>query len=81
MGTVGNATTRETFWDRWSPEHPVRWTPAGDEPEAWLSVDDAAARIARAVGWDSARAVRELAIGRVFRFTFATYQLVAAVEP
>lgn len=73
--------TRETFFDRWSPEAPVKVTWANDEPESFLSLADAGYRLARyfplAYTADGAR--KELLAGRRFRTDFATYELVTAV--
>ena len=72
---------RETFFDRWSPEAPVKVTWASDEPDAYLSLADAGYRLARLfpVAYTPDGARKELLAGRRFVTDFAIYQLVTAV--
>lgn len=72
--------TRERFFDRWSPETPVKVTWANDEPDAFLSLADAGRRLGRFDADLSEAAIRRhLAAGNRFVTPFATYQLVTEV--
>ena len=72
--------TRETFWDRWAPDHPVQWTPISDEPPAYLSIEDAVSRIDRTMDLGGNRAFieRMLRDSRRIIGAFATYELVTS---
>lgn len=62
-------------WD-WSttPDdaHPVRWSSFGSDPDAWLPLDDAVARMA-GYGADPELARADLLAGKTLQTAFASY--------
>lgn len=67
----------ELFLEERDEAHPIRWEPVGD-PEAgrWLSVDDAAHRLAAYWGEPQlAELATRLRAGEQLRTAFAVYQL------
>lgn len=64
------------FVDKRDDAHPIRWTPAGgDEPDRYLSIDEAVRRIARVQEEPDAMAVQEgLLAGQRYRTAFAFYE-------
>lgn len=65
----------ETFHDSPSPKHPVRYRSKGDEPDAWLSVEDAQARLRRYFDSPDGEYADVLLAGHTIATAFVIYSI------
>jgi hypothetical protein len=75
---LGTIDRRHGMVDAPDADHPIRWESADGRETAWLSVDDAAARLARWYSVPVAQIAEALREGTTLRTDFAFYHLEAA---